>query len=157
MDDEQILQQVDAFLSGWFRMRQSVMEANFHRAHQQGISTTQFMVMNLLHEEGAPWTLRRLAIALNLEPATLVRTIDSLEQRKIVMRQRDTRDRRQVHLSLTSTGVEMQTASQAHFRARLTQIFQAMSVADRHALIAGLAAFAVAAQIPQEEEPHVES
>ena len=156
MAEEQMLQQVDAFLAGWFRMRQSVMEANFHRAHQQGVSTTQFMVMNLLSEEGAPWTLRRLATALNLEPATLVRTVDSLEQRGIVLRQRDTRDRRQVHLSLTSLGIEMQTASQTHFRTRLAHIFHAMSVADRHALIAGLTAFATAAQMPQEEATHVE-
>jgi len=156
MAEEQIPQQVDAFLAGWFQMRQSVMEANFHRAHQQGVSTTQFMVMNLLSEKGSPWTLRRLATALNLEPATLVGTVDSLEQRGVVVRQRDTHDRRHVHISLTPLGSEMQTASQTHFRTRLAHIFQAMSSADRHALIAGLAAFATAAQTPQEEETHVE-
>ena len=156
MAEDEIVLQVEAFLANWFRMRQSVMEANFHRAHQQGISTTQFMVMNLLHEPAAsPWTLRRLATALNLEPATLVRTIDSLEQRGIVLRQRDTRDRRQVHLTLTAVGQEMQIASHAHFQTRLAHIFQAMSPDDRRALLAGLAAFAEAAQAPQEDLPHV--
>lgn len=155
MAEDEIALQVDAFLAGWFRMRQTVMEANFHRAHQQGVSTTQFMVMNLMSEHRAsPWTLRRLATALNLEPTTLVRTVDSLEQRGVVLRQRDTRDRRQVHLSLTPLGQEMQTASQIHFQTRLAQIFHAMADDDRRALLTGLAAFASAAQAPQENEPH---
>jgi DNA-binding MarR family transcriptional regulator len=146
--------QIDAFLAGWFRMRQTVMEANFHRAHQQGLSTTQFLVLNLLSEHDQPWTLRRLAAALNLESATLVRTIDSLEGRGLVARQRSAPDRRQVHISLTEAGRAVQGASQAHFRARLAAIFGAMAPAARTALLTGLAAFAEAAQASPKDDSH---
>ena len=73
MEEEQpseVTQQVAAFPAAWFRTRQTVMEANFHRAHQQGLSTTQFMLLNLL-ERDVVWTLRKLATALHLEPASL--------------------------------------------------------------------------------------
>ncbi|HLG78268.1 MAG TPA: MarR family transcriptional regulator [Ktedonobacteraceae bacterium] len=150
-DETEISGQVEAFLAAWFRTRQSVMEANFHRAHHHRLSTTQFMVLNLL-EDGAPWTLRMLADAMNLETPTLVRTIDSLEQRGLVARQRNAADRRQIHISLTQTGRELQTASQQQFRARLIAIFQAMQPEDRQALINGLSAFGNAANTRQEQE-----
>lgn len=167
MPDDALSKHIDTFLTGWFRMRQTVMEANFHRAHRQGLSTTQFLVLNLLagetaeerrdervghgerrarSEQSHPWTLRRLATALNLEPTTLVHTIDSLEQRGVVARQRDTTDRRRVHITLTPAGYSMQVESRDTFRARLAEIFQAMTPDDRQALLTGFAAFATAAQ-----------
>ncbi|MBA3824849.1 MAG: MarR family transcriptional regulator [Ktedonobacterales bacterium] len=153
-DESEIATQIDAFLAGWFRMRQTVMEANFHRAHQHGLSTTQFLVLNLLSEQEEPWTLRRLATALNLEAATLVRTIDSLEGRSLVARERSTTDRRRVHITLTDGGRALQTASREHFRARLSAIFRQMDPTARRDLITGLAAFAAAAHEPREEETH---
>ncbi len=155
MDVEpEIAAQIDAFLAGWFRMRQTVMEANFHRAHQNGLSTTQFLVLNLLSERDQPWMLRRLAAALNLESATLVRTIDSLVGRGLVARERATTDRRQVHITLTDAGRALQAASQDHFRVRLATIFRQMSPAARRELLAGLDAFAAAAQEPPQGESH---
>ncbi len=150
-DETEITRQVEAFLAAWLRTRQSVMEANFHRAQQHRLSMTQFMVLGLL-EDGHTWTLRTLADALNLETPTLVRTIDSLEQRSLVTRQRDTADRRQVHITLTAAGQQVQAASHEQFRARLAAIFQAMPSADRQALINGLSAFATAASERQERE-----
>ena len=149
----EVTQQVAAFLAAWFRTRQTVMEANFHRAHQQGLSTTQFMLINLL-ERDAPWTLRTLATALNLEPTTLLQTVDSLEQRGLVARQRATVDRRRVHITLTDAGRSVQQASQQQFHTRLTAIFEAMRPDERQALVAGLDAFANAATTPQEERSH---
>jgi DNA-binding MarR family transcriptional regulator len=150
-DETEVTRQVEDFLAAWFRTRQTVMEANFHRAHQHRLSTTQFMVLGLL-ESGTPWTLRALASALNLETPTLVRTIDSLEQRGLVARQRDTVDRRQVHITLTSEGKLLQEASQQQFRRRIVSIFQGMNSADRQGLINGLASFAAVASQSQEQE-----
>ena len=143
--------QIEVFLAAWFRMRQTVMEANFHRAHQQGLSATQFMLLNLLEqrETEAPWTLRALATALNLQPTTLVQTVDSLEQRGLVARQRARTDRRQTHISLTEAGHEVQRDSQRQFHERLAAIFHVMQPAQRRALIDGLEAFAAAALAPQ--------
>lgn len=153
--------QVEAFLGAWFRTRQSVMEANFHRAHQQGLSATQFMLLNLVEGDG-PWTLRALATALNLEPTTLTQTVDSLEQRGLVERRRATEDRRRTYVSLTDAGRAAQHASREQFHTRLAAIFAAMRPEERVALVLGLEAFANAALAtpsgapppPQEEPPH---
>jgi DNA-binding MarR family transcriptional regulator len=150
-DEGEIVGQVEAFLAAWLRARQSVMEVNFHRAQQQRLSMTQFMVLGLL-EDGEAWTLRSLANALNLETPTLVRTIDSLEQRGLVHRQRDTVDRRQVHITLTPAGQQIQAASHEQFRMRLAAIFHQMPPASRQALINGLSAFATAASEHRERE-----
>jgi len=141
----EIDEQIDAFMNAWFVTRQFVMEANFHRAHLHGMSTTQFMLLARLMD-GSVWTLVELAAVLNLETPTLVRTVDSLEQRGLVMRQRDTVDRRQVLITITTTGLEVQAASVEQFRTRLTTIFQTMLPDERDALIFGLVAFARSAQ-----------
>lgn len=137
----EIDEQIDAFLNAWFATRQFVMEANFHRAHLHGMSTTQFMLLARLMD-GSVWTLVELTVVLNLETPTLVRTVDSLEQRGLVMRQRDTVDRRQVLITITTAGLEAQAAAVGQFRTQLTMIFQTMLPDERDALIFGLAAFA---------------
>lgn len=111
---------------------------------------TQFMLINLL-ERDVGWTLRTLATALNLVPTTLLQTVDSLEQRGVVARQRATVDRRQVHITLTEVGRAIQQASQQQFHIRLTAIFQAMQPDERRALVLRLEAFANAATAPQKE------
>ena len=143
-EDAAIVEQVEAFLAAWLRARQSVMEVNFHRAQQNRLSMTQFMVLGLL-DDGKAWTLRALADALNLETPTMVRTIDSLEQRALVQRQRNAADRRQIHITLTPAGQQIQLASHEQFRTRLAAIFQKMPATTRQELINGLSAFATAA------------
>jgi DNA-binding MarR family transcriptional regulator len=146
--------QVSAFLAAWYRTRQTVMEANFHRAHQQGLSTTQFLLLNLLDQQQGPWTLRTVAAALHLESATVVQTVDSLEHRGLVARQRATTDRRRVHLQLTDAGRAVQSASQQAFHERLTIIFAGMLPPARQALVEGLTAFADAATTLREGTSH---
>jgi len=141
----EIDEQIDAFMNAWFVTRQFVMEANFHRAHLHGMSTTQFMLLARLMD-GSVWTLVELAAVLNLETPTLVRTVDSLEQRGLVMRQRDTVDRRQVLITITTAGLEAQAAAVEQFQTRLATIFQTMLPDERDALIFGLVAFARSAQ-----------
>ncbi|BCL82314.1 MarR family transcriptional regulator [Ktedonobacteria bacterium brp13] len=146
----EIEEQIDAFMNAWFVTRQFVMEANFHRAHLHGMSTTQFMLLARLMD-GSVWTLVELAVVLNLETPTLVRTVDSLEQRGLVMRQRNTVDRRQVLITITTAGLEVQAAAVEQFRTRLTTIFQTMLPIERDALILGLAAFARSSRPNQPE------
>ncbi len=153
MEDDESLAlggQVDAFMTSWFRARQTVLEANFRRAHQHGLSATQFMLLNLI-EHGGPWTLRAVASALRLDATTVLQTVDSLEQRGLVTRTRSTADRRRVHLSLTADGASIQESSQQEFRAALTAIFRAMKPTARRALVTGLTAFADAATALEQE------
>ena len=88
-------EQVERFFAIFSDLRK-VLGAGFKHAHQHGFSTTQFMVLGLVERsrEGEPHTISSLAAKLGLDPATVVRTIDSLEKRGLVERKRDKQDRR---------------------------------------------------------------
>jgi DNA-binding MarR family transcriptional regulator len=140
--------QVQQFLAVWFQVRQQVMELNFKRAHQQGLSTTQFMLLGLMHaaQDNVPCTIGWLASQLNLDPATVVRTVDSLEKRGWVERRRDSSDRRKVSVAMTEEGRAAQQQLHQRFTSRLTAILYAMSEEGRMALLRGLQEFASVAQ-----------
>lgn len=141
--DAVIEAQVDAFLATWFAVRQYVQGLNFNRAHQHGLSTTQFLVLGFLDatERGEPATVRWLSARLSLDPATVVRTVDSLEQRGLVVRRRDTHDRRRVFVEFTDEGRAMEIASRQRFRHSVAATFRTMSASGRVALISGLEEF----------------
>lgn len=140
--------QVEDFFHVWFIMRQMVMGTNFNRAHKEGMSATQFLVLGLVEEAGIdePATIGWIANRLNLDPATVVRTVDSLEKRGLLTRRRDTKDRRQVFLELTEEGHTVQKSSHQDFTARLSGIFRNMSAEGREALLSGLREFITVGQ-----------
>lgn len=144
----EIAEQVDEFLTAWFKVRQQVQSLNFNRAHQHGFSTTQFIVLGLMDEaqEDEPYTISWLASRLNLDPATVVRTVDSLEKRGLVLRRRDTQDRRQVFVEFTEEGRLTQRSSHQRFKSSIAAIFQAMRVEGRTCLVQGLQEFVAVAQ-----------
>lgn len=146
--------QVEEFLAAWFEVRQQVQGLNFNRAHQHGLSTTQFIVLGWLDEKegGEPVTISWLAARLNLDPATVVRTVDSLENRGLVQRRRDKQDRRQVFVEFTEEGRATQHSSHQRFKSSIQTIFSSMSLEGRIALVKGLQEFvAIGRQVVQED------
>jgi len=135
--------QVEDFLTAWFQVRQQVQGLNFNRAHQNGLSTTQFIVLNFIEEAGPDdaCTISWLANRINLDPATIVRTVDSLEKRGIVARRRDQKDHRQVFVEFTETGRTTQQQSHQRFKNSILKIFATMSLDGRVALVKGLEEF----------------
>src|SRR5215469_6637195 len=109
-EQEQALlnEQAERFMATFSDMRK-VMGAGFKHAHQHGFGTTQFMVMGLI--EGAQaadaeaLTISSIAGSLGIDPATVVRTVDSLEKRGLIERRRDRQDRRYVFVELTDSGL----------------------------------------------------
>jgi len=77
--------QVERFAATFSGLHQ-VMGAGFKRAHQQGFSATQFMVLGLIEQAQGdePLTISCIAERLGIDPATVVRTVDSLEERGLV-------------------------------------------------------------------------
>ena len=136
--------QVEDFLAVWFRVRQQVQALNFNRAHQDGLSASQFLVLALLEEaeKTHPPTISGLAGRLNLDPATVVRTVDSLEKRGLIERRRDKQDRRQVFVEFTEAGREAQHAAHRGFKDSIITIFSSMEAEGRQALVDGLQEFA---------------
>ena len=104
-----------------------------------GSMPTWFILTNLKGEE---WrTQHELARALHIEGPTLTRHIDGLEEEGLVVRRRDTNDRRAVSVELTDAGrakhAEMLRAVQA-FNQRLLAGFSADELDELQALLGKL-------------------
>lgn len=75
-------EQVERFTAIFLDLRK-VMGVGFKHAHQHGLSTTQFIVLGLIGKAqitGEPCTISSIAGNLDIDPATVVRTVDSLEK-----------------------------------------------------------------------------
>ncbi len=135
-------EQVQRFMAAFSDIRK-VMGSGFKHAPQHGFSTTQFMVMGLVESarECEPYTISSIAGKLGIDPATVVRTVDSLEKRGLVERRRDKQDRRQVFVELTDAGRAARRELQQRFTRHIQAIFVAMSAEGRASFLDGLEEF----------------
>jgi DNA-binding MarR family transcriptional regulator len=148
----QVDEEAERFIATFSDLRK-VLGAGFKHAHQQGFSTTQFMVLGLVERarEGEPCTISAIAGKLGIDPATVVRTVDSLEKRGLVKRQRDKLDRRQVFVVFSDAGHAALMEAHQHFIMRIRTIFLAMSAEGRASLLNGLEEFVrVGQEVPGE-------
>ncbi len=137
--------EVTRFLTAWFAVRQFIQAANFNRFHKAGLSATQFMTLNLLPETGDSIAIGELARQMNLKPATVAKTVDSLEAREMLSRTKSAADGRLVLVKITQQGRSLQNAAVGHFREQIGDIFRAIPANDRAGLIDGLESFVRAA------------
>jgi MarR family transcriptional regulator, transcriptional regulator for hemolysin len=84
-----------------------VVASEFNAAlAEAGGSIPTWLVLNMLINES--WQSQHsIARALGIEGATLTRHLDSLEEVGLVVRRRDERDRRAIHVEATEAGKEL--------------------------------------------------
>ncbi len=138
--------EIDRFLDSWFAIRQVIQAANFNRFHKAGLSATQFMILNILPDDASGLTISGLASKTNLAPATIVKTVDSLEERAMVVRIRSEKDRRSVLVKITKKGQALQNSAAGQFRDHIASLFKAMPAKQRAALVIGLESLVRAAR-----------
>ncbi len=148
MDENSLQSEVARFLNAWFGVRQLIQAANFNRFQKAGLSATQFMALNLIPSSDCI-TIGEVARKLNLKPATVAKTIDSLEARKMVKRSRDPLDRRVILLTITKTGARMQNSAAGQFRDYIAGLFRSMRSEERHGLLIGLESLVSLASLPR--------
>ena len=137
--------EVERFLVAWFAVRQFIQAANFNRFQGAGLSATQFMTLNLVPSGVSGLAIGELAQRMNLKPATVAKTVDSLEARGLVARARSAADRRSIEVTVTAAGMELQNAAHGQFQAQIEKLFEAMKPEERQGLILGLESLSSAA------------
>ena len=139
------------FLTAWMKVRQLVQAANFNRFHQAGLSATQFMTLNVIPSAGM--TLSELARRLNLSPATLNATVNSLEQRGLVNRTPHAEDGRKLIICATPAGQTMQNSASSDFHQFISGLFRRMSHTRREGLLSGLEQLVELSSHSPQDEP----
>jgi DNA-binding MarR family transcriptional regulator len=97
-------------------------------------------------DELEPTTVMDLAAHMGVTPATMSLAIDRLERKGYVVRLRDAKDRRRVHVRLTTAGVRVREASSVLDPTRVESLVALLSEEERTRAIEGLALLARAAQ-----------
>ncbi len=68
-----------------------------------GLTSPQLLLMRAIKAEPS-MTIRQLSVTTNMSQATATSILDRLEKRELVIRERDTIDKRKVHAMLTARG-----------------------------------------------------
>ncbi len=139
-----IRKEAQAFLAAWFDTRRVVQTMNFNRFQQEGLSATQFIVLNMLGEANSRTGAADLARRLNVDVTTTMRTAETLSSRGLLHKERDPADRRRSFLALTAAGREVHARIHKAFVDQVTAAFGSMTPQTRAGLIDGLSAFVAA-------------
>ena len=112
---------------------------------QRLLSRHQASILDHL-DELEPTTVMDLAGHMGVTAATMSLSIDRLERKGYVVRLKDTKDRRRVHVRLTSAGVRMREANSVLDPARVEALVARLTDDERTQAVEGLGLLARAAQ-----------
>ena len=99
------------------------------------------------HAQLGPSTLKSIGRAIYLSPSTVVGIVDRLEEKNLVRRERDTRDRRNVHVTITSEGLELIANAPSALPEGFASALSALPENDRHTLVVVLEQFATLLEV----------
>jgi DNA-binding MarR family transcriptional regulator len=97
-------------------------------------------------DEIEPTTVMELATHMGVTAATISIAIDRLEKKGYVVRGKDAKDRRRVHVRLTSAGVRVREASSVLDASRVEALVARLTDEERARAIEGLGLLAHAGQ-----------
>jgi DNA-binding MarR family transcriptional regulator len=121
---------------------------------QRLLSRHQASILDHL-DEIEPTTVMNLAAHMGVTPGTMSLSIDRLERKGYAVRLKDAKDRRRVHVRLTTAGVRMREASSVLDPARVEALVARLDEEDRARAIEGLGLLARAAQEQMNEAVRV--
>ena len=107
------------------------------------ISLVHLFVLNVLDADGA-LSMRALADAIDVSQASTTGIVDRMEQRGLVVRDRDLKDRRIVRVSLTDDGRGVLSGFAVERRDAISGILDELSDAELTGFLAGARALRLA-------------
>lgn len=120
--------------------------------HSKRITTThnitspQLVALMAIAQLG-PSTLKSIGRAIHLSPSTVVGIIDRLEEKALVKRERDTRDRRNVYVSVTEVGQALILDAPSALPQGFASALAALPEDDQHILVVALEQFATLLEV----------
>ena len=112
---------------------------------QRLLSRHQASILDHL-DEIEPTTVMELAAHMGVTAATMSIAVDRLEKKGYVVRVKDAKDRRRVHVRLTTAGVRVREASSVLDASRVETLVARLSDEERARAVEGLALLAHAGQ-----------
>ena len=115
------------------------------------VTLTQYRTLVVLASRG-PQNLVGLAEAVAVTPATATRMCDRLVKKKLIVRQSEQDDRRQVRLALTKKGLKLVGTVTDRRRREIEVILSAIDPEEQTVLVQALGQFAAAAgEVPEQD------
>jgi DNA-binding MarR family transcriptional regulator len=114
-------------------------------AHQRSLSLAHMFLMAKIHGHG-PMAMSKVAELIGSGLPTATGLINRMEERGLVRREHDTRDRRVVLVSLTKQGAADIAALNQARRRRLSAAINLLSARDQASLLGGIRALRAAFQ-----------
>jgi DNA-binding MarR family transcriptional regulator len=104
---------------------------------ESGLTTPQLLVMQAIEKEGNP-SIGTLARHIAVSQATVTRIIDRLERARLVSREKASRDKRVVNITLTDAGKAKLAAAPAPLQASFLREYRKLDDWERHMLRSSL-------------------
>jgi DNA-binding MarR family transcriptional regulator len=115
------------------------------------VTLTQYRTLVVLASRG-PQNLVGLAEVVGVTPATATRMCDRLVKKKLIVRQSEQDDRRQVRLALTKKGLKLVGTVTDRRRREIEAILSAIDPEEQTVLVQALSQFATAAgEVPEQD------
>lgn len=106
-------------------------------AAEHDITGPQLLCLGAIREN-EPATATVLARAIHLSPSTVIGILDRLEAKGLIVRERETRDRRIVRVSLTGAGRTLVESSPSPLQDRLATAMRALPETELASMAASL-------------------
>jgi DNA-binding MarR family transcriptional regulator len=88
--------------------------------------------------EHQPITASKIAKQVHLSPSTVVGVLDRLEEKDLIVRERDHKDRRKVHINLTDKGGELASGAPSPLQDKLAQALKGLSPLEQSTIALAL-------------------
>lgn len=128
------------------RIAQTVEQHSKRITATHNITSPQLVALMAIAQLG-PSTLRAIGRAIHLSPSTVVGIVDRLEEKQLVRRERDTRDRRNVHVTVTAAGEALIAQAPSALPQGFASALAALPEHDRHTLVVVLEQFATLLEV----------
>lgn len=106
-------------------------------AREAGLTTSQLLVLDLLKSHGE-MTPGAIAEAMNITQATVTVLLDRLQSLELVVRQRGSRDRRMVYVTLTPLGRERLAHAPQSLQQHFIEGFSRLAPWEKTSILAAL-------------------